>query len=212
MGTDTFDSSAKRRVPSWTDRILFKSKTPDAISCVAYTAVTALKTSDHRPVAGVYTVSLPAAQRRAGTPETVTDAITAARGTMQAARAFRRLTSAASMRSLSDSSAADATATAPPRAPADGDGAADTTVRVAREGPPAGPALRDSSSNEDTDPADDTDAADSAATHSTTASARGSESSASGGRAGDLDGHRVIRPAPASIRAGAPQSAVCIVL
>mmetsp|Transcript_31636 Transcript_31636/g.83586 ORF Transcript_31636/g.83586 Transcript_31636/m.83586 type:complete len:402 (-) Transcript_31636:1636-2841(-) len=46
--TDAFDSSAKQRVPSWTDRILFKPG--DAVDVHAYRSVQALRTSDHRPV------------------------------------------------------------------------------------------------------------------------------------------------------------------
>jgi len=46
--SDTYDSSPKQRVPSWTDRILFK-KTP-GIRIMAYDSVPDIRTSDHRPV------------------------------------------------------------------------------------------------------------------------------------------------------------------
>merc|ERR1712118_83419 len=51
-GTDTFDTSSKRRVPAWTDRILWKGD--DKITNVAYSSVPTLMTSDHRPVVGQY--------------------------------------------------------------------------------------------------------------------------------------------------------------
>lgn len=50
--TDTYDSSKKARVPSWTDRILWKLD--DNIRNMAYTSVPSLKCSDHRPVFGQY--------------------------------------------------------------------------------------------------------------------------------------------------------------
>lgn len=52
-GTDTFDSSKKRRVPSWTDRILF---TPDGIAPYAYSSVVNLRCSDHKPVFAKFSV------------------------------------------------------------------------------------------------------------------------------------------------------------
>lgn len=52
-GTDTFDSSKKRRVPSWTDRILF---TPDGIAPYAYSSVLNLRCSDHKPVFAKFSV------------------------------------------------------------------------------------------------------------------------------------------------------------
>jgi phosphatidylinositol-bisphosphatase len=51
-GTDTYDTSSKRRVPAWTDRILWK--VDDTITNVAYSSVPTLMTSDHRPVFGQY--------------------------------------------------------------------------------------------------------------------------------------------------------------
>lgn len=46
--SDTYDSSKKRRVPSWTDRILWK-RDPH-IRNVAYDSVRSLLCSDHRPI------------------------------------------------------------------------------------------------------------------------------------------------------------------
>lgn len=49
VGTDNYDTSIKERVPSWTDRILYKARTVKA-ELRSYDAITSLKTSDHRPV------------------------------------------------------------------------------------------------------------------------------------------------------------------
>lgn len=46
--TDDFDTSAKCRVPAWTDRILFKSKREDSVACRHYNSVPTMKQSDHR--------------------------------------------------------------------------------------------------------------------------------------------------------------------
>jgi len=53
--TDFYDTSSKRRVPSWTDRILWKRDT--CIWSVAYDSVRSLQSSDHRPVFGQFEVS-----------------------------------------------------------------------------------------------------------------------------------------------------------
>ena len=53
IDSDIFDSSTKQRVPSWTDRILFRGP----IDCIAYSSIPTVKISDHRPVIGVFTVS-----------------------------------------------------------------------------------------------------------------------------------------------------------
>lgn len=47
IGADDYDTSSKRRIPSWTDRILFM---PNGMQCIAYNADTNIRTSDHRPV------------------------------------------------------------------------------------------------------------------------------------------------------------------
>lgn len=49
VGTDMYDTSPKERVPSWTDRILYKTSTVKA-ELRSYDAIGSLKTSDHRPV------------------------------------------------------------------------------------------------------------------------------------------------------------------
>eukprot|EP00048_Salpingoeca_helianthica_P015319 m.226130 g.226130 ORF g.226130 m.226130 type:complete len:600 (+) comp16882_c0_seq1:14035-15834(+) len=66
LGTDDFDTSAKQRVPSWTDRILVRG----SATCHRYGSVTSLKVSDHRPVFAVYTAA--AGQGRTLLPEECT--------------------------------------------------------------------------------------------------------------------------------------------
>lgn len=46
--SDHYDSSLKRRVPSWTDRILFKSDPTTQV--LSYCSAPGIRTSDHRPV------------------------------------------------------------------------------------------------------------------------------------------------------------------
>jgi hypothetical protein len=49
LGCDIYDSSEKMRVPSWTDRILWK-KAPDLVLLERYDSCREVRTSDHRPV------------------------------------------------------------------------------------------------------------------------------------------------------------------
>jgi synaptojanin len=51
IGTDTYDSSEKQRIPAWTDRILRKGNN---VHQLVYDAATALKFSDHRPVYAIF--------------------------------------------------------------------------------------------------------------------------------------------------------------
>jgi len=48
--SDVYDTSKKMRVPSWTDRVLYK---PDSCKLLAYTRCDC-KFSDHRPVLGIF--------------------------------------------------------------------------------------------------------------------------------------------------------------
>lgn len=57
-GTDEYDTSTKLRVPSYTDRILFKCKENTIVNCGKYNSVTTLRKSDHRPVYGLFEVCL----------------------------------------------------------------------------------------------------------------------------------------------------------
>lgn len=56
--SDTYDSSSKSRVPSWTDRVLYRSADGLSIQPVIYSSCVSVKTSDHRPVFGIYQVKL----------------------------------------------------------------------------------------------------------------------------------------------------------
>lgn len=48
VGSTVYDSGPKKRIPSWTDRILFVDS-PN-VSCLAYNSDETVTTSDHRPV------------------------------------------------------------------------------------------------------------------------------------------------------------------
>ncbi|GAB5365924.1 hypothetical protein AAMO2058_001100300 [Amorphochlora amoebiformis] len=54
VGTNAYDSSKKNRVPSWTDRILWRSKAK--VTCTHYDSLPSVRTSDHKPVVGLYSV------------------------------------------------------------------------------------------------------------------------------------------------------------
>ncbi|XP_062273369.1 phosphatidylinositol polyphosphate 5-phosphatase type IV [Scomber scombrus] len=58
IGCDIYDTTSKQRTPSYTDRILFRNRQADDIKVVKYTSCTSIKTSDHRPVVGVFQVKL----------------------------------------------------------------------------------------------------------------------------------------------------------
>eukprot|EP00249_Psilotum_nudum_P005403 c18839_g2_i2 orf=361-1101(+) len=55
IGTDNYDTSAKERVPSWTDRILYKVKETSCMEAEvhAYGSINFIKSSDHRPVKAI---------------------------------------------------------------------------------------------------------------------------------------------------------------
>uniref|UniRef100_A0A7N6BEA9 Phosphatidylinositol polyphosphate 5-phosphatase type IV n=1 Tax=Anabas testudineus TaxID=64144 RepID=A0A7N6BEA9_ANATE len=58
IGCDIYDTTSKQRTPSYTDRILFRSRQADDIKVIKYTSCSSIKTSDHRPVIGVFLVKL----------------------------------------------------------------------------------------------------------------------------------------------------------
>ncbi|XP_028270450.1 phosphatidylinositol polyphosphate 5-phosphatase type IV [Parambassis ranga] len=58
IGCDIYDTTSKQRTPSYTDRILFRSRQAEDIKVVKYTSCSNIKTSDHRPVIGVFQVKL----------------------------------------------------------------------------------------------------------------------------------------------------------
>nr|XP_042912265.1 uncharacterized protein LOC107443026 isoform X2 [Parasteatoda tepidariorum] len=57
VGTNAFDST-KQRVPSYTDRVLYRFKESSCISCLHYNSVPELVSSDHKPVYGIFNVTL----------------------------------------------------------------------------------------------------------------------------------------------------------
>lgn len=63
--SDLYDTSKKQRVPSWTDRILYKPS--DGIKCNIYDAVQTIKTSDHRPVYANFTIRVTVKQKEQDT-------------------------------------------------------------------------------------------------------------------------------------------------
>ncbi|XP_063492826.1 phosphatidylinositol polyphosphate 5-phosphatase type IV isoform X3 [Symphalangus syndactylus] len=50
IGKDTYDSTSKQRTPSYTDRVLYRSRHKGDICPVSYSSCPGIKTSDHRPV------------------------------------------------------------------------------------------------------------------------------------------------------------------
>uniref|UniRef100_A0A3Q3QCM0 Phosphatidylinositol polyphosphate 5-phosphatase type IV n=1 Tax=Monopterus albus TaxID=43700 RepID=A0A3Q3QCM0_MONAL len=58
INCDIYDTTSKQRTPSYTDRILFRNRQADDIKVVKYTSCSSIKTSDHRPVIGVFRVKL----------------------------------------------------------------------------------------------------------------------------------------------------------
>ncbi len=65
LGSDAYDTSAKRRAPAWTDRVLWR--TSEHASCEAY-ARHELNLSDHRPVSAAFTLSVAPATAPAPPP------------------------------------------------------------------------------------------------------------------------------------------------
>lgn len=49
-GTCDYDTSEKQRVPSWTDRVLYRSKNSDWIKSRNYSSIRSITMSDHKPV------------------------------------------------------------------------------------------------------------------------------------------------------------------
>uniref|UniRef100_A0A8B9K7D3 Inositol polyphosphate-5-phosphatase E n=1 Tax=Astyanax mexicanus TaxID=7994 RepID=A0A8B9K7D3_ASTMX len=58
IGCDVYDSTSKQRTPSYTDRILYRNRQADDIKVVKYTSCSSIKTSDHRPVIGMFQVKI----------------------------------------------------------------------------------------------------------------------------------------------------------
>ncbi|XP_052790393.1 uncharacterized protein LOC128224553 [Mya arenaria] len=58
IGQDTFDTSSKNRIPSYTDRVLFRAKKKNSISCTHYDSPRSITISDHRPVFSIFDVAV----------------------------------------------------------------------------------------------------------------------------------------------------------
>ncbi|XP_054988348.1 phosphatidylinositol polyphosphate 5-phosphatase type IV [Sorex araneus] len=58
IGKDSYDSSAKQRTPSYTDRVLYRSRHADDICALHYACCRGVRTSDHRPVYGLFRVKV----------------------------------------------------------------------------------------------------------------------------------------------------------
>eukprot|EP00731_Ephydatia_muelleri_P023944 Em0016g215a len=71
LNSDVFDSSEKRRTPSWTDRILFKSQSGSGIIGCSYDSCRTVRCSDHRPVYAMFTAELSPSNNVDGIPDTI---------------------------------------------------------------------------------------------------------------------------------------------
>ncbi|XP_067327916.1 phosphatidylinositol polyphosphate 5-phosphatase type IV [Anolis sagrei] len=58
VGMDSYDSTSKQRTPSYTDRVIHRSRHKDDIHAVKYSSCLGIKTSDHRPVYGLFRVRI----------------------------------------------------------------------------------------------------------------------------------------------------------
>lgn len=61
IDSDVYDSGRKKRVPAWTDRILFVER---GMTCLGYDADFALRSSDHRPVYASFHCSVDSKQMK----------------------------------------------------------------------------------------------------------------------------------------------------
>jgi phosphatidylinositol-bisphosphatase len=50
FGTNIYDTSEKKRIPSYTDRILFRANEKDTTTSLLYTSIPAYTSSDHKPI------------------------------------------------------------------------------------------------------------------------------------------------------------------
>jgi phosphatidylinositol-bisphosphatase len=68
LNSDVYDTSELGRVPSWTDRILFRALHKDTIFGCEYDSCKTIKTSDHRPVYGIFRVTIKPCDELYGIP------------------------------------------------------------------------------------------------------------------------------------------------
>uniref|UniRef100_A0A673VB38 Phosphatidylinositol polyphosphate 5-phosphatase type IV n=1 Tax=Suricata suricatta TaxID=37032 RepID=A0A673VB38_SURSU len=58
IGKDSYDTTSKQRTPSYTDRVMYRSRHKGDIYPVKYSSCPGIKTSDHRPVYGLFRVKV----------------------------------------------------------------------------------------------------------------------------------------------------------
>ncbi|NXE46411.1 INP5E phosphatase, partial [Casuarius casuarius] len=58
IGKDSYDTTSKQRTPSYTDRVVYRSRHKDDIHAVKYSSCPVIKTSDHRPVFALFRVKV----------------------------------------------------------------------------------------------------------------------------------------------------------
>uniref|UniRef100_A0A8C2Y1E9 Inositol polyphosphate-5-phosphatase E n=1 Tax=Capra hircus TaxID=9925 RepID=A0A8C2Y1E9_CAPHI len=58
VGKDSYDTTSKQRTPSYTDRILYRSRHKGDICPIKYSSCPGVRTSDHRPVYGLFRVKV----------------------------------------------------------------------------------------------------------------------------------------------------------
>ncbi|NXP48525.1 INP5E phosphatase, partial [Heliornis fulica] len=58
IGKDSYDTTSKQRTPSYTDRVVYRSRYRDDIHALKYSSCPVIKTSDHRPVFALFRVKL----------------------------------------------------------------------------------------------------------------------------------------------------------
>nr|XP_006825778.1 PREDICTED: 72 kDa inositol polyphosphate 5-phosphatase-like [Saccoglossus kowalevskii] len=58
LNSDTYDSSSKKRTPSYTDRILYRSKKLNDVHLDVYNSCSSIKISDHRAVYAVFSAKI----------------------------------------------------------------------------------------------------------------------------------------------------------
>ena len=54
--SEEYDTGAKKRIPAWTDRVLYVPSS--GFACTAYNSDTSLRTSDHRPVYASFSATI----------------------------------------------------------------------------------------------------------------------------------------------------------
>ncbi|NXI59813.1 INP5E phosphatase, partial [Chloroceryle aenea] len=58
IGKDSYDTTSKQRTPSYTDRVVYRSRYKDDIHAVKYSSCPVIRTSDHRPVFALFRVKV----------------------------------------------------------------------------------------------------------------------------------------------------------